>query len=141
MTTVSAAKTALKALLVAALPSSQVIYGPASSVTTLGSRVVEVGGPETQVRYETDFNGNPTLRTYVLPVTISVSQPGTDISTVEDLAEADAETAVTTIANNRSLGLSNLRAKVDGNYVLMLKADETGRSAAVRFDVTIVATV
>lgn len=137
MTGIAAAKDALVTLLDAALPDTQVLTGPAD-VTTLTSRVLEVGSESTPVQFDpSNLTGTSVTATYTLTLTASVSLAGTSLSAAEDLALADFAAAVAAIQSGPSLGLWNVNASVVGSGELVESAGANGRSAAVRFPVDV----
>jgi hypothetical protein len=75
-----------------------------------------------------------------LILTISVSLPGPDLATPEDLALDDFAAAVAAIRADPSLGLPNLNATCTGDGELVETADANGRAAAIRFPVEIFTT-
>lgn len=141
MTSISQVKTALQTALAAALPASQVIYGPVASVSALASRVVEVGSDDTPGTLHVDFNGKVSRREYQLKVTVSVSLATSDMKTAEDQAEADHAVALATISANKKLGFSDVSCRTDGTFVMKLTANKDGRAAAVEFPVMVVNTI
>lgn len=138
MSSIPAVKTALKVLLAAALPNTQVVYGPASSVTTLGQRVLEVG-VVTGTLDVTGMDLRSGTEQYSVMLTASTSIPGTDQTEADDAALADFQAAVTAIRSDPTLGINNLAASVSGTFEMPESAVASGRSAAVRFPVTVIA--
>lgn len=141
MSSIDAAQAALVAIFAAALPDSQVVPGPVD-VTTLRSRVVEVGGESTPIEFEvTSMDGTSGTEKYTLVVTISVSLSGTELATAQALAVDDFRACVTAVWANPNLGVDGLSAMVSGNGELLKSPGAQGRSAAVRFPVEIFTTL
>lgn len=137
MTSIAAVKDALVSLLDAALPDTQVLSGPVD-VTTLGSRVLEVGSESTPIQFDpTNLTGTSIAATYTLTLTASVKLAGTSLSAAEDLALADFDAAVAAIQADETLSLLNVAASVVGSGELVESAGASGRSAAVRFPVVV----
>jgi hypothetical protein len=140
VSSIGAVKTALVSILGAALPASQVVPGPVD-VTTLGPRVLAVGGETTPIRFEpSNLTGTSGTELYTLTLTISVSLPGAALDPAEDLALADFAAAVAAIRANPGLGIANLNAICTGEGELVESADVNTRAAAVRFPVEIFTT-
>ena len=140
MSSIGAVKAALVTILQAALPDSQVVPGPID-VTTLGPRVLEVGGASTPLLFDvTDMAGLSGTETYALILTVSVSSPATALAVPEDTACGDFIAAVAAIRANPSLGLTALNATCTGEGELVDSSTSSARAAAVRFPVEIFTT-
>lgn len=140
MSSIGAVKAALVSLLSAALPDTQVLPGPVS-VTTLGPRVLEVGGESTPIVFAaSNLTGTSGTELYTLTLTASVSLAGTNLDSAEDLAVADFAAAVVAIQADPSLGIG-VNATCEGAGELVESANASGRAAAVRFPVEVFATL
>lgn len=138
MTSIPAVKAALTAAFTAALPDSQVINGPAESVSSIKSRYVEVG----------DVNGTITVTSldlrrateqYTVLITVSASAAGYDPIPVTAAALADFETACDAVRADPSLGI-DVAAKVEGSFEMHETAEGQGRATVITFPVAIFAT-
>lgn len=135
--TIGAVKARLVTVLAAALPSTQVEYGPISK-TTLPPRVLEVGGESTPLTVAvSDLAGSSGTETYILTLTASVSLSGVDLALAETQAVADFRAAVAAIQADGTLGLDNVSATVSGSGELNGISGAWGRAVAVRFPVEI----
>jgi hypothetical protein len=141
VTTVPAAKAALVTILTAALPATQVIYGPGSSVTVTTPRILVVGAaqPDSQwvtgVITPTTVDGLHGTEVYDITVEESVTIIGTFSQAAESDALTDVATAIATVQANPALAGAGTRAAVDGGFELSEADNELGRAVVVRFSV------
>ena len=144
MSTVPAVKAALVSLLTTALPSTQVIYGPATSVTVTEDRLLTVG----KVTGDRQFNsmtGQTTSERYTVELVASVDLAGTSQQAADELVLADyaaAELAIREYSGGSDLGLAASGVQQvlpTGEFELVEQADADGRHAAVRFSVAVIA--
>jgi hypothetical protein len=122
MSSVQAVKAQLVSILTTALPSTQVIYGPSSALSTA----------MTEERYTVDL-------------TCSVDLPETDQTDATSVALADytaAELAIREYVGGPPLGLEAqgvLSVFPTGEFELNELADSKGRHAVVRWSVSVIA--
>jgi hypothetical protein len=141
VTTVPAAKAALVTILTAALPATQVIYGPGSSVTVTTPRILVVGSAQpdspsvTGVVTPTTVDGLHGTEVYDITVEESVTIIGTFSQGAESDALADVATAIATVQANPALAGAGTHASVDGGFDLSEADNELGRAVVVRFSV------
>ena len=144
MSTIPAVKAALATVIGAAISGAQVINGPASSVTTLADRVVEIGNAA-GVRELDSLTLGTTSERYMVELTFSASLSGTDQTAATALALADyeaAELAIREYSGGPGLGLSAsgvLQVLPTGEFSLQEQADSNVRNAAVRSSVSVYA--
>lgn len=146
MTTVPAVKTALVAVLAAALPATstlpaaQVIYGPIEAASSTGPRVLSVGGAA-GTRDMSNLGMTSSTESYTVTLLASVMLSGYQQKLADEAALADYEAACDAItAAGPDLGLGNGSSIYpDGQFELQEFATPEGRAAQVRFSVTVVA--
>lgn len=138
MTTIPAVKAALVTLCASTLPSSQVIYGPITSVTTTTGRVVCVGNVA-GIRDLDSLAMTSTVERYTVDLSVFADLPGTNMQAADEQALSDYEDLVTAILANFTLGLGNVEVVPTGEFELREKADSDGRHAAVTFSVSVTA--
>jgi hypothetical protein len=144
VSSIPAVKAALVSILSAALPDTQVIYGPSTAVTTTSSRILTVG--RVTGRRESDSIGLATTREeYTVELVASVDLASTSQQSADELVLADyaaAELAIREYPAGPTLGLEAagvLQAVPFGEFELSELADGDGRHAAVRFGVDVIA--
>ena len=133
-------KAALVSVLAAALPASQVIYGPVTAVTTTTARVLTVG--RAQGRRDLDsLSLSTAAEQYTVDLQVSVDIPGGSTQqTADEQALADYAAAEAAVRGNPTLGLSGtIQVLPTGAFELLEQADPEGRHAAVRFSVAVYA--
>jgi hypothetical protein len=135
-------KAALVSVLAAALPSTQVIYGPVTAVTTTGSRVLTVG--RAVGRREQDALGTTTAsEQYTVELTNSVDIAGTSQQAADEQALADYVAARAAVDADSTLGITSLATvqvlATGADFELLELADDDGRHAAVRWSVSVYA--
>lgn len=143
MTSIPAVKAALVSVLTAALPNSQVIYGPVTAVTTTSGRILTVRGA-IGTRELDSLSLLTTAEQYVLELVVSVDvQAGSSQQDATELALADyaaAELAIREHPTAPTLGLGDgIKVLPTGEFELSEQADSNGRHAAVRFGVQVYA--
>ncbi len=146
MSTIPAVLAALTTLGVATLPSSQVINGPRSTVTTTDDRLLIVGEEVTAGRRDLDsMSIGTTSEQYEVSLAVSADVPGTDQTVADGQALADyaaMELAIREFSGGPNLGLAAsgvLRVLPTGDFELKRIASADGRHAAVRFSVAVYA--
>lgn len=134
-------KAALVSVLAAALPSTQIIYGPSNSVTTKGPWVATVGrAVGTRSPDAMDFAS--AKEEYTVELMCSVSLAGTSPQAADGLALANYASAEAAIRADTTLGLpGTVQVTGFGQFELMEQADSDGRHAAVRWSVQVYAQV
>ena len=147
MSTVPAVKAALVTLLTATLPSTQVIYGPVSAVTTTTGRIATVGKVTNANRDLNTMTIDTTEERYTIDLAFSVDLPGAgNLATAVTQVFADytaAEVAIREFTGGPDLGLAAqgvLRALMTGDWESDEQADIEGSHAAVRCSVAVIAT-
>lgn len=146
MSSVDAAVTALVSLFTttAPPPSVQVIDGPPDTASLMGQQVVAVGDQEITGTSEFDSYASVTMtEDYVIPVTISVSIPGSSMSVARNAAIGLYEILKAAVIAAPGLGISSdgsFRAFPTDAWSLPQMADENGRNAAFRFGIRVIAT-
>lgn len=138
MTSIPAVKAALTAAFTAALPDSQVINGPAESVSSIKSRYVEVGDV-TGTLAVTSMNLRRGTEQYTVLVTVSASTAGYDPIPATAAALADFEVCCGAVRADPSLGIGVV-AKLEGSFEMREVAQDQGRATVVTFPVAIFAT-
>jgi hypothetical protein len=138
VSSVPAVKAALVTVLTAALPNSQVIYGPIESVSTAKSRVLSVGGA-VGTREVTNLGLTSATERYTVELLASVALSGYQQQTADEAALADYEAACDAItAAGPDLGIGNGSSITpEGEFELTEVATENGRAAQVRFAVSV----
>lgn len=144
MSSVDAAVTALVTVFTAAAPSIQVIDGPPDVASLIGPQVVAVGDQEIFGTSDFDSMAMVTMtEDYVIPVTVSVSLPGTSMSAARNAVIGLYETLKAAVIADPGLGISSdgsFRAFPVDAWSLPQQADENGRNAAFRFGIRVIAT-
>jgi hypothetical protein len=141
VSSIPAVKSALVAILSSALPNTQVIYGPGTTVTTLRSRILVVGESVTGTLTSTSIDLSSGTEQYSINMLASVSISGTNGPLADTEALADFAATVAAIQDDPHLGGNTLTATVDGSFELSETANDSGRSADVRFPVNVFATI
>jgi hypothetical protein len=142
---IPAVKAALVSVLTTALPSTQVIYGPSTAVTTTTGRILTVGRA-VGIRELDSLAVGTAAERYTVELVCSVDiGAATSQQTADDLALADyatAEQAIREYSGGPDLGLAAsgvLNLLPTGDFELAELADENGRHAAVRWSVAVYA--
>jgi hypothetical protein len=139
MTTIPAVKAALVALVEATLPDTQPIYGPISSVTTTGPRVLAIGNV-IGTRELDSLSLSSTVERYTVDLAVSVDYVGTDQQSASNAALSDYEEMVDAILADITLGVPGvLQVLPTATFELREQADSDGRHAAVLFAVSVTA--
>jgi hypothetical protein len=140
VSTIPTVKAQLVSVLTAALPSTQIIYGP--PVPPLPPRVLAVG-KAIGTRELDSLSLETTAEQYTVELIASVSLSGADQQAADELVLADyaaAELAIREHPSGPSLGLSGtVHVLPTGEFELSEQADDNGRHAAVRFSVSVYA--
>ena len=143
MSTVPAVLAALATLGVATLTSSQVINGPAGSVTTTTGRLLLIGDQDFDVEDEFDSVAEvSTTEHYVVPCAIAADLSTPDQSVADAQAWADFAVFRLMVAADPTLGLSgsySLHAAVVGVKTFRRAATSEGRSSLIRFGIDVFA--
>jgi len=147
VSTVPAVKAALVTLLTTTLPSTQVIYGPLSAVTTTTGRIATVGKVTNANRDLNTMTIDTTEERYTIDLAFSVDLPGAgNLATAVTQVFADytaAEVAIREFTGGPDLGLvasGVLRVLMTGDWESDEQADTEGVHAAVRCSVAVIAT-
>jgi hypothetical protein len=130
-------KTALVTLFQAALPNSQVIYGPRDNASVISGRVVVVGSDDTEFDVQPDSLGMSTSEEYILPCVLSVSLPGSDQNEADTQAFDDYAACRDAVSADPSLAGAGVFAYPLGVNRHHPVADSNGRSAAVFFGIQV----
>ena len=130
MSTVLAVWDALVALGQATLSGFQVVEGPADSVSTLGAKVLIVGDGE--IVSLPPLEVETASEAYEMPLTISVSLPGTDMRAPISAALAAYALMESAIRGSSVQGVLRL---LPGDWRVQTASDSDGRHAAVKFGV------
>jgi hypothetical protein len=140
VSTIAPFKAELVALLTAAIPTVQVIYGPATGAALTGPDVMVVGNVTgTTGDGSLAAMGGTTRESYDVAVTVSCSRPGPDsqaLATAAAFAFYDTATAAVAVAVPTTPGV--LLAQVTGDFELVEDDSTqaaTQRNAAVVFTV------
>jgi hypothetical protein len=138
VSSVPAVKAALVTVLTAALPASQVIYGPIESVSITTPRVLSVEGA-VGTRDMSNLALTSATENYTITLMVSVMLPGYQQQTADEQALADYEAACDAItAAGADLGLGNgANICPEGQFELSEFATANGRAAQVRFSVSV----
>jgi hypothetical protein len=146
MSSVPAVKAALVTLLTAALPNTQVIYGPGTAVTTTTGRILTVGKVTNGLRDLDSMAIGTTEERYTVALAFSVDLPGAGtLATAVTQVFADytaAELAIREYAGGPDLGLAAqgvLQALMFGGWNLDEQADSNGSHAAIDSSVAVIA--
>jgi hypothetical protein len=139
MTTIPAVKAALVTILTAALPNTQVVYGPGTSVTLLKQRFLIVGESVTGQLTPTAMNNSTGTEQYTVDMLAVVSIPGTNAALADTQVLADFAAAIAAIQADSHLGGLNLNASVDGTFEMVPIDNEAGRACSIRFPVSVFA--
>lgn len=135
--TIPVVKARLVSILTAALPDSQVTYGPEAA--SLKSHVVLVGNVTGTIT-PSNLPSSSVTEQYVVNMAVSVSTRA-DLKTNTEAALADYSAACAAILTDVTLGLSQIdvAARLDGSFELSETADDEGRTTTIRFPVTVFA--
>lgn len=132
-------KAALVTVLQAALPATQVIYGPLSAVTTTGPRVLTVGRV-VGTRSADALDMGTAAESYTVELVCSADLTGTNQQSADEAVLADYVAGEHAIRADITLGLPGTVSVVPfGEIELVEQADENGRHAAVRWSVSVYA--
>jgi hypothetical protein len=144
MSSIDAAVTALVAVFATAAPGVQVIDGPPDVASVIGQQVIAVADQEIIGISDFDSLAMTTMtEDYVIPVTVSVSIPGSSMSAARNAVIALYETLKAAVVANPGLSISSdgsFRAFPVEGWSLPQMADENGRNAAFRFGIRVIAT-
>jgi hypothetical protein len=139
---IPAVKAALVTVLTAALPNTQVIYGPLASVTTTTGRTLTVGAVAGR-RDLDSMSLDTAVEQYTVELNCYADLPGYDQQLADEQALADyatAEQAIREYAAGPTLGVSGVVHILPlGDFALDEIADDTGRHARVRWSVSVYA--
>lgn len=138
--TISTVKARLVEVLTAALPDTQVVYGPLSAVTTLKPRALSVGRAA-GTREITSLSLTSAQERYTIDLLVSVALSGTSQQSADELALADYASAVDAIVvAHPDLGLgAGYTIVARSEFELVEVADDQGRAAQVWFAVAVTA--
>jgi hypothetical protein len=140
--TIPAVKAALVTVLAAALPNTQVIYGPSGAVTVTEDRLLTVG-KVTGSRELDSMSLDTAAERYTVELVASVDLAGTSQQAADEMVLADyaaAEQAIREYPTGPNLGLgAGVQVLPTGDFELAEQADADGRHAAVRFVVNVYA--
>lgn len=133
-------KAALVTVLTAALPATQVIYGPVTAVTTTTDRVLTVG--KVIGRREADsMSMSSASEQYTVELVNSVDTAGTAQQAADELVLADYAAGMAAVMADLTLGITGFAVSVTpfADFELAEQADDNGRHAAVRWAVSVYA--
>lgn len=137
-------KDQLVKLLGAALPDSQVIYGPATSVSIVGDRILTVGNIEGDDALDS-MTGETESERYIVELIISVDLSAShDQQTCTEMAVADfyaAKRALREYPGGFDLGLGpgDIQVVPTTRFQLQEQADREGRHCMIKFGASVLA--
>ena len=136
MTTISTVKALLVGTWSAALPGTQVVYGPLSTAGTLGPKALSVGDVAGRLDVS-DLAQQSSTEAYTVNCLISVALAGNNQQTADDACIAIFDAAVDAV---RGITLDNVSVTVSGDFELTETANASGRAAELTFPVAVFAT-
>jgi hypothetical protein len=132
VSTVAAVKVALVAVVRAAVPDAQVVYGPATGVSLDADKLITVG-TVTGVSELDSLSATTTAEDYRVDVIFSFTLPGADTQQlVTQTVLADWLAVKAAVLASQDLGVAGvLAARPTGDFRLTETADPGGRNAAL----------
>lgn len=147
MSSIKIIKARICEVLQAALPHTQVIYGPASADTgDLKDRILTVGDIERGISELDNIETSTEIERYVIKCVVSVDVVGSDQRVATEAADDDWTTAKRAIreygdgAHDLGLG-ETVQVFPTTEFDLNEKADRDGRHAMIKFGLSVVAQV